>query len=156
MIAGTCVRAAETTILEVGQQQGRPCTFPVVRARNVYVLPGVPELLRQKWQVRPCSVEHSKSDPSLTRQILIYLDDVGLQMHSLGVGGIGRAQAPAAHVASVISVSSGPEATLVSPVKTNCWHACIGSKCFEALDSLQAPLQETLPLNPTMTAGAWR
>ena len=59
MIARTCVRAAETTILEVGQQ-GRPCTFPVVRARNVYVLPGVPELLRQKWQVRLCSAEQSE------------------------------------------------------------------------------------------------
>ena len=97
-----------------------------------------------------------QEDPSLTAQTLIYLDDVGEQVHSLGVGGIGRAQASAAHVASVISVSNGPEATLVSPVKTNCCRACIGSKSPEALDSLQAPHQETLPLSPTMMAGAWR
>ena len=67
--AGMCVRAAETTILEAGREQGRLCAFPVVRARNVYVLPGVPELLRQKWQVRPCSMEQSRSDLGLARQL---------------------------------------------------------------------------------------
>ncbi|KAK9831385.1 hypothetical protein WJX81_008521 [Elliptochloris bilobata] len=41
---------AETAILELEPQDGRTSAFPVVRARNVYVLPGVPELLRQKWQ----------------------------------------------------------------------------------------------------------
>ncbi len=33
---------------------GAGAAFPIVRARNVYVLPGVPELLRRKWQARPC------------------------------------------------------------------------------------------------------
>lgn len=44
--------AAETTILELEPRDDRTSAFPVVRARNVYVLPGIPELLRKKWQVR--------------------------------------------------------------------------------------------------------
>ena len=52
--SAAAARAAETAILEQASPAGAGAAFPIVRARNVYVLPGVPELLRRKWQARPC------------------------------------------------------------------------------------------------------
>eukprot|EP00879_Flechtneria_rotunda_P024852 GHRR01026371.1.p1 GENE.GHRR01026371.1~~GHRR01026371.1.p1 ORF type:complete len:180 (+),score=65.05 GHRR01026371.1:811-1350(+) len=38
-----------TRLLPCWQDNGQPSPFPVVAVRNVFVLPGVPHLLRQKW-----------------------------------------------------------------------------------------------------------
>ena len=45
--------AGEVTVIDYALEDGRPSPFPVIRCRNVYVLPGVPHLLQQKWKVGP-------------------------------------------------------------------------------------------------------
>lgn len=40
-------------IIETPNEPGRePSPFPLLRCRNVFVLPGIPSLLQKKWQVR--------------------------------------------------------------------------------------------------------
>ena len=39
-------------LIDYKQADGSPSPFPLLLCRNVYVLPGVPHLLQQKWQVR--------------------------------------------------------------------------------------------------------
>ena len=40
-------------MIDYALEDGRPSPFPVIRCRNVYMLPGVPHLLQQKWKVGP-------------------------------------------------------------------------------------------------------
>jgi len=39
----------ETVLIEYNLQDGRPSPYPLVRCRNVYILPGVPSIVEQKW-----------------------------------------------------------------------------------------------------------
>ena len=42
----------EVTAIDCLMPDGSQSPFPVLQCRNVYVLPGVPHLLRKKWLVR--------------------------------------------------------------------------------------------------------
>ncbi len=58
MLAGLPLK--EQCLLHTGELKAIDCfmddgslsPFPVLQCRNVYVLPGVPHLLRKKWAVR--------------------------------------------------------------------------------------------------------
>ena len=39
----------ETALIEYTLKDGRPSPYPLVRCRNVYILPGVPSVVEQKW-----------------------------------------------------------------------------------------------------------
>ena len=39
----------ETVLIDHVLQDGRPSPYPLVRCRNIYVLPGVPSVVQQKW-----------------------------------------------------------------------------------------------------------
>lgn len=43
---------SEVAIIEYRINNGELSPFPLVRCRNVYVLPGIPHLLQKKWLVR--------------------------------------------------------------------------------------------------------
>lgn len=43
--------AGEVTAIDCVMDDGSQSPFPVLQCRNVYVLPGVPHLLRKKWLV---------------------------------------------------------------------------------------------------------
>lgn len=45
MTAGDC------KLMPYSLDNGKQSPFPLMQCRNVYVLPGVPDLLRQKWKV---------------------------------------------------------------------------------------------------------
>ena len=47
--------AGEVTAIDCLMDDGSQSPFPVLQCRNVYVLPGVPHLLRKKWLV---SLDH--------------------------------------------------------------------------------------------------
>ena len=50
--ADMCVLpAGEVTAIDCVMEDGSESPFPVLQCRNVYVLPGVPHLLRKKWLV---------------------------------------------------------------------------------------------------------
>ena len=50
--AYTCLMSAgEVTAIDCLMDDGSESPFPVLQCRNVYVLPGVPHLLRKKWLV---------------------------------------------------------------------------------------------------------
>lgn len=40
----------ETELLDLLDDQGKPTPFPVLKCRNVFVLPGIPDLLKKKWR----------------------------------------------------------------------------------------------------------
>ena len=40
----------ESTIIEVHDNAGNPAPFPLLKCRNVFVLPGIPDLLRKKFR----------------------------------------------------------------------------------------------------------
>ncbi len=62
--------AGEVTAIDCLMDDGSQSPFPVLQCRNVYVLPGVPHLLRKKWlvsfttqdlfAVKSGSVEHAQ------------------------------------------------------------------------------------------------
>lgn len=52
MAEACCGRAGEVDAIDYNQDDGRPSLFPLIRCRNIYVLPGIPALLRAKWKVR--------------------------------------------------------------------------------------------------------
>lgn len=43
-------RGSEVALIDYAGEDGGVAPFPLVRCRNVYVLPGVPTLLRKKWR----------------------------------------------------------------------------------------------------------
>lgn len=43
--------AGEVEAIDYTHSDGQPSPFPLIRCRNIYVLPGIPELLRAKWKV---------------------------------------------------------------------------------------------------------
>ena len=43
--------AGEVEAIDYTHSDGQPSPFPLIRCRNIYVLPGIPELLRSKWKV---------------------------------------------------------------------------------------------------------
>lgn len=45
------VCAGELKAIDCLMEDGSQSPFPVLQCRNVYVLPGVPHLLRKKWAV---------------------------------------------------------------------------------------------------------
>lgn len=40
------------TLVDYAKDDGSPSPFPLIRCRNIFVLPGVPDLLHIKWKVR--------------------------------------------------------------------------------------------------------
>jgi len=44
----------EVSIIEQRLDGGQVSPFPLLRCRNVFVLPGIPTLLQKKWQVCVC------------------------------------------------------------------------------------------------------
>jgi hypothetical protein len=58
MVEGRVLPPDEVTTIDHALPDGRMSPFPVLRCRNIYVLPGVPQLLQQKWKVSglgPCT-----------------------------------------------------------------------------------------------------
>ena len=39
----------ETALIEYKLKDGRPSPYPLIRCRNIYILPGVPSIVEQKW-----------------------------------------------------------------------------------------------------------
>ena len=39
----------ETALIEYTLKDGRPSPYPLLRCRNIYILPGVPSVVEQKW-----------------------------------------------------------------------------------------------------------
>eukprot|EP00889_Picochlorum_renovo_P002664 jgi/Picre1/29694/NNA_005077.t1 len=39
----------ETILIDYMLRDGRPSPYPLVRCRNIYILPGVPSIVEQKW-----------------------------------------------------------------------------------------------------------
>lgn len=60
----TTTQEDHTTLLPHDGDDGRPSPFPVVRCKNVFVLPGVPHLLQRKWRaVRAALLSLRPSEP---------------------------------------------------------------------------------------------
>ncbi|KAK9813658.1 hypothetical protein WJX73_002147 [Symbiochloris irregularis] len=56
--------AGEVEAIDYTLSDGQPSPFPLIRCRNIYVLPGIPELLRSKWKVvRQCLLQDGKLSP---------------------------------------------------------------------------------------------
>lgn len=51
MLSAQFASADEITTIDFELEDGSVSPFPVLRCRNIYVLPGVPQLLQQKWKV---------------------------------------------------------------------------------------------------------
>ncbi len=47
------MNAGEAELIDYTQPSGSPSPFPLMKCRNIYVLPGIPKLLREKWKVCP-------------------------------------------------------------------------------------------------------
>ena len=45
------VNAGEAELIDYTQSSGSPSPFPLMKCRNIYVLPGIPKLLQEKWKV---------------------------------------------------------------------------------------------------------
>jgi hypothetical protein len=45
-----CWIAGESELIELEDDTTKLSPFPLVRCRNIYVLPGVPTLLQAKWR----------------------------------------------------------------------------------------------------------
>ena len=48
-----------SSIVDYTRDDGSASPFPVIRCHNVFVLPGVPDLLKSKWKVRHCTITSS-------------------------------------------------------------------------------------------------
>lgn len=56
--------------MEVEKADGTTSPFPLIRCRNVYMLPGVPNLLREKWKALKEKLVQSKSLPPYHNVVL--------------------------------------------------------------------------------------
>lgn len=57
----------EASIIEALDDSGTPTPFPILKCRNVFVLPGIPELMRRKWRsVAAHLCESDRPDPFRT------------------------------------------------------------------------------------------
>lgn len=65
---------SEVALLDYCHPDGRVSPFPLVRCRNVYVLPGVPSLVQQKWNaVRDDLLRHHESEVEPFHTVLLRL-----------------------------------------------------------------------------------
>lgn len=54
--ADMTVWAGEVELIDYSQPSGGMSPFPLMKCRNIYVLPGIPHLLQQKWKVCACTL----------------------------------------------------------------------------------------------------
>ena len=63
--------AGESELIELEEDVAKQSPFPLVQCSNIYILPGVPELLQQKWRTLKVSTlflgfqKHSQYLPNL-------------------------------------------------------------------------------------------
>jgi len=92
----------ETVLIDYKLQDGRPSPFPLVRCRNIYILPGVPSLVAQKWPAVMADL------PQLAARAAIGLPG------SLAEDGSMRRDAPFSSVILRLNVTD--EASIASPM----------------------------------------
>ncbi len=51
LLGGLCVMAGACSIIDCLRDDGSLSPFPLIRCENIFVLPGVPDLLQAKWKV---------------------------------------------------------------------------------------------------------
>lgn len=110
--------------------------FPLVRVRNVYVLPGIPALLRKKWQAVRDHLLAGEGAQLPFRTVLLRLNTADETVVAGALGDVGRAAAENVAVGSYPVTDQVDGAELVLSLE---------SKDCEALDAAVAQLRALLP-----------
>ena len=60
----------EATVVDTLDEAGRPTAFPLLKCRNVFVLPGIPSLLQQKWRSVKAQLSELETPPQFRNVVL--------------------------------------------------------------------------------------